>query len=154
LKAYRAAYRLAGWAFVAQIGSVVARGSGTLNVLFIFVSAAAWVAAADERVMTRWLVRVLCCAVSFFSEFWLPGLAVVVGMVHAARVGGSRSGVVAAWLGLVLIGLQDNTFSAFAFVAVVAVVGLLDISVKRLPSFFAAVYVGQFPFFVALRSLL
>lgn len=153
LRSYRAAFRLAPLAVLAQVGSVAARSSYTLNVLFLFVAAAAWVAAQDERVIERYCIRGLCLLVAFFSEFWWPGLAVIVGLVAACRWQGSRWGVVVVWVGLVACGLWEHTFAAFGFVVVAAAVLALDLQARRLPYVFGGIYVIQFPVFLLVRWL-
>lgn len=153
LRSYRAAFRLLPFALVAQVGSFFARDSSTLNVLFLFVAAAAWIAAGDESPRERVVVRVLALGVAFFSEFWWPGLAFIVGMVWALRAGGARAGVVVAWCGLLVCALLDHTPMAFFFVVVAVGVCVLDVRVRRVPWVFACIYAMQFPLFLLVRWL-
>lgn len=144
---FRAAWRLGVVALGAQLGVALTRHSGLLSVLFTFFAAAAWVAADQESAGKQVAIRVCAVALAFFSEFWWPGLFLIVALV---RVLSGRG----AWWWAVVLAVSwcamsgfDRTGMSFVALGVCALVCAFDIQVRRFPSLFLWLYALQFPVF-------
>lgn len=153
--AERAVFRLLPFALLAQVGLAVIGAGSALNVLFLYMAAAAWVA-VDEWLPVRsyfWravLVRGCALVVAFLAEFSLPGLLFVLALWRWQQFGGDvRLGVVAAVL--VCSCFFEGSWWAFAAVPCAVLLWGVRVDIPRARNFFAWVYCGQFVGLVVAR---
>lgn len=146
--AERAAFRLLPFALVAQVGLAVIGAGAALNVLFLYMAAAAWVT-VDGWLSCRscfWqavLVRGSALVVALLAEFSLPGLLFVLALWRWQQFGGDvRLGVVAA--ALVCSCFFEGSWWAFAAVPFAVLLWGVRVDIPRARNFFAWAYCGQF----------
>lgn len=152
-RCYRSAFRLAAFAVLVQVFVIAARGALPLNVLFTFFCASAWVAAEDESIIRKWFVRAMAIGIAFYSEFWWPGLALVVGFIRLCESPGRLSGYLWSFGAWCVIAALDGTPASVVAFGVAGVVLAFDISVRRIPHVFSLLYGLQFPLAMIFRGL-
>lgn len=144
----RVAFRLAPFAVVAQVALIALGAGGALNVLFLYIAAAAWRAVTPGRPGGLWHVELLVvrgCAllVAFFAEFSLPGFLFVLCLWNwcASRTDRNFLIVLSA---LALSCFFEQSYWAFMAAPVAAIVHYLRLELPRWRGIFAWAYCAQF----------
>lgn len=150
------AVRLLPFAIVAQCLAQPMREGFALNILFLFLAAAAWVSASDEYPVRRLLVRALCVAVAFAAEFSLPGFAFVLLLVRWFRDEDDVAPCYGAALALFVSCYFEGSYWAFGHLVPVALVAgssaMTWLPSRRVSFLFPSLYVAQFGLFWLMRA--
>lgn len=149
----RLAFSLFGFAVLAQVIAQPMRDGAALNVLFLFLSAGAWLGVEGWETGRRWCVRLLSLVVAFLAEFSLPGLAVIVCLVRGLERS-SRTHLVAAAVALVLLAVLEGSAWAFAVFFVVPAIAYTRVGVVQFRGLFPRLYVAQYAVFWLMRAVL
>lgn len=148
----RMAFGLAGFAVAAQLIGQPLRDGAALNVLFLFLSAGAWLAVDPAPAGERLAVRVLALGVAFLAEFSLPGLALILSLVRAYQRG-SVLWWTWACVWLVLSGILEGSAWNLAVFAVVPLVASTRVGFAQVRRLFPALYVSQYIVFWIARAI-
>lgn len=150
-RGHRMAFSLLGLALLAQVLSQPIRDGASLNVLFLFLAAGAWLAVSGWELSRRWAVRALALGVAFLAEFSLPGLCMIVCLTRAYE----RCSL--AWAGVALLAfcvsqwLEQSPWGFLVFVLVPAL-AWTGIGVRQVRALFPRMYAGQFVLFWIVRA--
>lgn len=145
----RLAFSLFGFAVLAQIVGQPLRDGAALNVLFLFLSAGAWLAVSGWQSSRQWVARSLALLVAFLAEFSLPGLAVIVCLTRAYERSslGWGLGAVAAFA---LVAMLEQSPWGFAAFFIVPAFAWTRIGVRQFKGIFQRLYAAQyFVFWIA-----
>lgn len=149
----RVAFSLFWLALAAQVVAQPMRAGPSLNVLFQFLAAGAWLGAGGMEAWSRWCVRALALFVGFLAEFSWPGLALIVCLTRAYE----RQSL--AWAGAALVAfclsqwLEQNPWG-FAVFFVVPLVAWTRIGVRQFRGLFPRMYAAQYCVFWIARAFI
>lgn len=148
----RLAFSLFGFALLAQFVGQPMRDGAALNVLFLFLSAGAWLASSGWETSRRWCVRLLALSVSFLAEFSLPGLALIVCLTRAYQFRSAPYALAALSAFGMSLALEGSPWGLGVFF-VVPVIAYTRAGVAQFRGLFPRMYAGQYVVFWLLRAL-
>lgn len=147
----RLAWSLFLYAVAAQLIAQPIRDGAALNVLFLFLSAGAWLAADGLGAGQRVVVRALALLVAFLAEFSLPGLAFVVMLVRAFSRR-SWGWLMGAWAMFWLVSALEGSFWGLLAVVVLGLAEILPGGFRPVRRLFPRLYVSQYVAFWVVRA--